>query len=492
MDKETLSHYGWIVILVLILSVLLALASPFGMFIADGFKATYAGLFDTGNTALNAGLSAVGIDTSAGPQITFDQEVSFVINSPISTTKTLYTLSGTVTDDSEIKSLSINDTNVTVEENGTWSTNITLTTDDVNEIVVVATNNKDKTTEKIIYLLVKLGPGLYDANDILLADWDTLVNTYGLDISRDYEYSDYENVPSSLYKVINGNSKFYSFGVKLVVGEGVTSIGKYAFHRCQKLTTVILPDSVTTINSRAFNGTMLINVSLGNGLTTIGGSAFMDCTKLKNIEIPNSVTSIGQTAFFNCKSIERIVIPGSVTNLGDDVFKMCSGLSSVVFEEGVTTISDGAFNYCDNLSSVIMADTITTIGERAFSSCNGFTSIGVNDGEADVVLSNSITKIGTSAFQSCDNLTSVTLPNSVTHIGNQVFAHCDTLKNVALPSSLIEVGYHAFDPCEQLTDITYNGTTYQWAKVKRNTGAFFNIPANYVQCTDGQGYIYKG
>ena len=147
MDKETLSNYGWIVICVLVLAVMIALATPFGSFIADGFKATYAGFGMVGDNALNSGLTSVGIVNN--PVITFDQELGTDSDNPSSATNASFTISGTVTDDDGIKSFKINNTEITVDADGKWSTTLTLEKNVVTEIIAVATDEKNnETTEK--------------------------------------------------------------------------------------------------------------------------------------------------------------------------------------------------------------------------------------------------------------------------------------------------------------------------------------------------------
>ena len=96
------------------------------------------------------------------------------------------------------------------------------------------------------------------------------------------------------------------------------------------LTTLVIPDSVTSINESAFFGcTSLVDIIIPNSVTSIGDSAFSGCTSLVDIIIPNSVTSIGEDAFFGCTSLESITIPDSVMSIGDDAFFWCRSLTSI-------------------------------------------------------------------------------------------------------------------------------------------------------------------
>ncbi len=129
--------------------------------------------------------------------------------------------------------------------------------------------------------------GLYDVNDDLIASWDTLVNEYGMDISKNYTATTYYGDKASPYVVLKKSA--LSDGVKLIIPEGATSIGDYAFYYCTDLTSIILPNSVTSI----------------------GNYTFYKCTALESIDIPKSVTSIGKDAFSDCASLESINFDGT-------------------------------------------------------------------------------------------------------------------------------------------------------------------------------------
>ena len=122
----------------------------------------------------------------------------------------------------------------------------------------------------------------------------------------------------------------------VVIKEGVTSIGSYAFDQCSNLISVTIPNSVTSIGKAAFDDCSgLTSITIPNSVTSIGGHAFWDCSDLTSITIPNSVTSIGDYAFYKCSNLTSITIPNSVTNIGDYAFGDCSGLTSITFERSM-------------------------------------------------------------------------------------------------------------------------------------------------------------
>ncbi|MEY8606677.1 leucine-rich repeat domain-containing protein [Muribaculum intestinale] len=173
------------------------------------------------------------------------------------------------------------------------------------------------------------------------------------------------------------------------------------------------------------------------------------CSGLTSVTIPNSVTSIGQRVFENCSGLTSVTIGNSVTSIGYYAFSGCYGLTSVTIPNSVTSIRERAFSGCSGLTSVTIPNSVTSIGERAFSGCSGLTS---------VTIGNSVTSIGYYAFDGCYGLTSVTIPNSVTTIVQSAFSNCRGLTSVTIGNSVTSIGKYAFSGCSKLTSIYCQGT----------------------------------
>ena len=107
----------------------------------------------------------------------------------------------------------------------------------------------------------------------------------------------------------------------------------------------------------------------------IGDRAFQVQNYISSIFIPDSVTSIGDEAFYYCTSLMSVVIPDSVTSIGDGAFSYCDGLTSVAIPDSVTSIGVEAFSSCTSLTSVVIGNSVTSIGDRAFFYCTSLTSI---------------------------------------------------------------------------------------------------------------------
>ena len=236
---------------------------------------------------------------------------------------------------------------------------------------------------------------------------------------------------------------------QIEIVDGVTRIGKEAFHGCYKVTEIVLPDSVTSIGKRAFYYCgKLQNVVLSSNLTdsnlpAIGDEAFEGCSALENVEIPAGVKTIGVAAFSGCTNLGSVTIPNGVTDIGASAFSS-SGLTSIDIPSSVTNIGKNAFSNCENLVSVTNMNGVTNIGAFAFASCSGLTSIDIPS---------SVTSIETGMFCGCTKLESIDIPSSVTTIGDDAFALCAALKEITIPQQVEKIGAEAFTGCAQLEKI---------------------------------------
>ena len=252
----------------------------------------------------------------------------------------------------------------------------------------------------------------------------------------------------------------------VTIPDRVTSIGERAFRRCTSLTSITIPDSITSISGLLFDDCAgLTSVTIPNSVTSIDRSAFYGCTGLMSIMIPDSVTSIGRAAFGGCTGLTSVTIPDSVTSIGDSAFWGCTGLTSAMISNSVTSIVR-TFYGCTGLTSVTIPDSVTSIVE-AFSGCTGLTSVTIPDsvtsiveafrgctGLTSVTIPNSITNIDNGCFSGCKGLTSVTIPNSVTSIGEWAFCYCTGLTAITIPDSVTSIGREAFRGCAGLTSVT--------------------------------------
>jgi len=173
---------------------------------------------------------------------------------------------------------------------------------------------------------------------------------------------------SELVGIANALTKNKNIYVNLSLYESVFSnIGDFIFKGCTNITSVTMPQTVTSIGKEAFFGcTNLTTVGMPQTVTSIGDYAFSGCTNLTNVDMPQTVTSIGAHAFNGCKSLGSITIPNSIIKIDVSTFASCTNLASVTIGNSVSIIERDAFFGCTKLGSIIIPSSVTSIGMQAF------------------------------------------------------------------------------------------------------------------------------
>lgn len=279
---------------------------------------------------------------------------------------------------------------------------------------------------------------------------------------------------------------------KLVIKEGVTHIGDWAFFKFSKLKSVTIPNSVWSIGHYTFGYCAnLKSVIIQQNVTFIGNKAFYNCTGLTSIAISSNVASIGELAFAGCTNLISINVESGNTNYSsiDGVLfnkeqtvlinYPASKMGAYAIPNSVMSIGDGAFGNCTGLVSVAIPNSVTTIGEGAFWNSRNLISINVaadnthyssEDGvlfdkdksvliwyprgrQGAYTIPDSVTYVKHGAFYNSTGLTSITIPSSITTIGSSKFGGCTNLTSVTIHGYVINIDKYAFQRCTNLRSI---------------------------------------
>ncbi len=298
----------------------------------------------------------------------------------------------------------------------------------------------------------------------------------------------------------------------VVINNGITSIGEFAFYNCSAIESISIPNSVTTIDTRAFDGCSSlksitipasvssigwgafgssqvslesISVSSGNNVyhsnnsclietstkklvlgcknsvipadgsvTAIGDLSFNYCKDLKTIEIPESVSSIGYNSFGECSSLESINIPEAVTEITRHAFDGCSSLKNIVIHDSLISIGELSFNRCTSLKSIYIGSSVSSISNDSFSSTESLEEIVVSP-DNKVYHSSGNCLIETESKLLLKGCGESVIPSdgSVTSIGYMSFGYSQNLTGIYIPDSIVSIEAHAFSTCASLEKV---------------------------------------
>ena len=278
-------------------------------------------------------------------------------------------------------------------------------------------------------------------------------------------------IPEGVISIGDSAFRGWSEITSVTLPESLESVGYLAFYGCTNLQDVYVTNvavwckisfdgsysnPLEYAQNLYVNGELLTDLVIPDGVTSIGDYAFDNYSKLTSVTFGSDVTSIGDRAFFNCGNLTSLTIPRSVTSIGEWAFAMCPNLESIVVEEGnpvyysvdnclIDAVTKTLVLGCNN--SVIPDDgSITSIGEYAFAYCAQLEEVTIPEG---------VTSIEEGAFGECSALVSVSLPDSLVSIGQAAFYNCTKLESVVIGENVQCIDMGAFYNCTGLTDIRF-------------------------------------
>ena len=309
---------------------------------------------------------------------------------------------------------------------------------------------------------------LYNLEDIsipsTLAVFDVMSNCYQIK---------HLNAPGSSINIPTGGCSSLK---SLSIGYGITSLSQKnvsGISPTRLLRHLTIPDTVTSINSAAFNALGLESIVVPNSVQSIGISDFSACYSLEDIYLSSNLIEIGNSAFLNCYSLKRVSIPSNVTEIGNNFFKYCFSLQTVNLPNLLTSIGVSAFEECNSLQSINIPNSVTEIGNSAFLNCYSLQTANIPDSITQLrnytfsgcwalqtvnIPSNLIT-LGQAVFSGCRSLRNIDLPSTLTTIDSSAFRYCYSLQTIIIPQSVTSIGNYAFENCVSLSTMTLLPTT---------------------------------
>lgn len=318
---------------------------------------------------------------------------------------------------------------------------------------------------------------------------------------------------------------------RVVIQDGVTTVGGGSFISCINLETVDIATSVQSIERRAFEScTSIMQIDLPQSIHSIGSSVFEGCTGLSSITLPNDLSKIESYTFAGCSDLQQVAFPEKLEEIGDSSFSDCIQLENVTIPDNTNRIGEFAFKNCTSIESIIIPTNISNLAQYAFSGCTNIKSLTIpasidhgyggafescsavtyikftGDGpmgtfvplstpwyqssaegnQITIVIENGVTSISENAFQNCAGLENISIPQSVTQIGSGAFENCTGLQNIILPNNLRQIEDKTFSGCTNLNNIKIPSSVSGI-----NTSAFSNC-SNIKNITIPDGVISIG
>ncbi len=215
----------------------------------------------------------------------------------------------------------------------------------------------------------------------------------------------------------------------------VTTIGNYAFGKCNSLQEVIIPDSVQSLGMGVFYSSGIRSAIVEAPITVIPVSFFDGCQKLSVVMLPETVEVISTGAFTECVQLKTIPLLKPVRHVAMGAFTGCRNLETLVIGTEDTEIATGTFYGCESLTEIVIPEGITSIGSSAFAECVSLTSVS---------FPSTLERIDMAAFSGCNKLVRAEFPASMTTIGDSAFYGCSKLIKIEIPKSVVYVGENAF------------------------------------------------
>lgn len=256
--------------------------------------------------------------------------------------------------------------------------------------------------------------------------------------------------------------KYCGDGGEVVIPEGITEIGSYAFAGNTTVTAVTIPGSVGYLNWCAFEKcTALERVDMADGVNRFHNGIFEGCSALREVRLSQTAVHLGKFIFKNCSALESVTLPQSLESVPDSAFEGCTALKSVVIPDNVKSIFSLAFAGCSALEKIHLGASVSSIWNKVFAGCTSLKEITVSADNSRFIGNGLLllSKDGKNLEQAMPGIAGeFTVPDGVQTVKSCAFEGCNELKAIRFAPSVTEIEYCAFQNCEKLDSIVIPAT----------------------------------
>lgn len=287
-------------------------------------------------------------------------------------------------------------------------------------------------------------------------------------IGRKYIEDEYGVLYSEDGAVLLGYNREVFHCAEYRIKDGVKILAANAFHNCQHLKTIYMPDSVIEDEGSIFEGSKSIEEArVSANLKNPDVAMFCGCSSLRYVELQEGLESIGENMFYGCTALKHIALPSTILYLFGDTFCV-SGIEDIALHEGIKEIGHDAFNGCYHLKKLVIPSTVEHIGSWLVQGHKEFEGITCKSSKFRVEDEALISNEEDSLLACWTKMTEYHLPASVKNIRSVLNNQIETLY---IDNPLDEIGFEAFIGCSSLKKIAYNATVrinksanFSWAR----------------------------
>lgn len=275
---------------------------------------------------------------------------------------------------------------------------------------------------------------------------------------------------------------------EVVLPDTIETISSYAFNGCKNLKKINFPESLTYIGDYAFSNTSIEAAEISENIEHLGNGAFKN-TKIKSIIIPSNIVTIPSHLFEDCKFLQYVEIADGVENISEYAFNNCKSLYTLIIPNSIRHIYEYSFNHCENLEDVSLKDTyVEALTDYSFAYCSNLINF---------EFPQNLTSLSSTTFYGCDNFEATTYNNGC-YVGTKdnpyrwlIKARAKTIVNCIVHEDCEKIFENAFSECKNLKKLVINSSNTDFECILKGLTKIEEITFPYVS-QNSFGYFLFG